>query len=92
MRKLLLPLVLTLLVLCGCANHYVVKLTNGTRITTASKPKLKGSDYHFKDAKGGDNVISRGRVAEIEPASMVAEDTQFKVSQSKPRHWWQFWR
>ena len=41
MNKSALPLLIGLITLTGCAHHYVMKLTNGAQITTASKPKLK---------------------------------------------------
>jgi hypothetical protein len=74
MRKLLLPLVLILFAVCGCAQSYVMKLTNGMQITTASKPKLKGATYYFKDATGKVNAIPQGRVLEVLPASMAQEE------------------
>jgi hypothetical protein len=95
MKKLFLPLLAGLLVLSGCANHYVIKLTNGTEITSASKPKLEGVVYHFKDAKGGDHVISRGRVLEIEPASSARAEKKPKsvptASAPHKRHWYFLW-
>ena len=95
MNKLLLPLLIGLLTFCGCAHQYVIKLSNGHTITTASKPKLKGSSYHFKDAKGRETVIPAGRVLEVEPASMAEEESkanQFVApTRTKPRHWyWPF--
>ncbi|HWX22649.1 MAG TPA: YgdI/YgdR family lipoprotein [Candidatus Binatia bacterium] len=92
MRKMVLPLVLSLLVLCGCAHQYVMKLNNGSTITTASKPRLKHGTYVFKDALGHDNFVPRGRVVEIEPASMATQEKQFQVSNPTPKkHWyWPF--
>ena len=79
--------------LCGCAHTYVMKLSNGTQIETASKPKLKGATYYFKDATGKVNTIPQGRVTEVEPAKMAAEENNYKVHYPKPKtHWWQFWR
>ena len=70
--------------LCGCASSYVVRLNNGLRITTASKPKLQHGYYVFKDAKGNVQQIPQGRVMEIAPASMAEEaDTQFKPPSKK---------
>ena len=73
------------MVLCGCSSSYVIKLNNGLRITTASKPKLQHGFYVFKDAKGNVQQIPQGRVTEIAPASMAAEesDTRFKNAQKK---------
>jgi hypothetical protein len=51
------------------------------QITTASKPKLKGATYYFKDASGRVNKIPQSRVIEIMPASMAKEEkTLFKPS------------
>jgi hypothetical protein len=84
-------LVLVVCSLCGCAHQYVVKMTNGMQVTSASKPKLKGSYYYYKGPHGEEQVISQSRVTEIEPASMAAEEHKFKVSQPKKKHWyWPF--
>ncbi len=95
MNRLVFPLLLAGFVLSGCANQYVIKLNNGTEITSANKPKLQGAAYHFKDAKGGDHVVSSGRVLEIEPASMARAE---KKPKSVPtghmphkRHWYFLW-
>ncbi len=58
----------------GCSTHYVMTLNNGMRVTTATKPKLQGGVYVFKDANGQDAYVPAGRVREIAPASMVSED------------------
>jgi hypothetical protein len=70
---------LVLLLSCsGCAHQYVMKLTNGMKISTPSKPKLRGSTYYFKDAKGQEQ-------------SMAAEDNKFQVTPPKKKHWyWPF--
>jgi hypothetical protein len=69
-----LPLLALLVVLCGCSRVYVMKLSSGQTITTAGKPKLKGSRYFFKDAGGKPNWVPQSRVLEIEPASMAKEE------------------
>src|SRR2546421_8933964 len=79
------------LILCGCAHSYVMKLTNGVQITTPRKPRLEGSSYHYKDAMGRDNVISQSRVLEIEPASMAADQSKFTPPSPRKKHWWHFW-
>jgi hypothetical protein len=95
-NKLALPLLVGLLVLSGCASHYVIKLSNGSEITTASKPRLEGEAWHFKDAKGQEHVVARGRVREIAPASMAAEEKK-KVKAPKSsaaphkRKWYFLW-
>ena|SRR5215468_6839805 len=73
-----------LAVLTGCARQYVMKLGNGTRITTAGKPKLKNGYYTFKDAAGNEHRESQNRVLEIEPASM-AEEEKTRFTPPKPR-------
>ncbi len=91
MKRLVLPLMLCVLVLCGCAHHYVMKLSNGVQITTPTKPKLKGSNYHFKDANGRDTVIPQSRVMMIEPASMAREENKFEPVNPKKKKWyWPF--
>jgi hypothetical protein len=89
-------LLLLIFSLCGCAGQYVMKLTNGVTISTPSKPKLKGSNYYFKDARGEEQVIPQSRVMEIEPESMAKEEkekeeSKIKASQTKQKHWyWPF--
>lgn len=78
-------LLLICLALTGCARQYVMKLSNGTRITTASKPKLKHGYYTYKDAAGNEaRPIPQGRVLEIEPASMAAEEKN-RFAPPKPK-------
>jgi hypothetical protein len=83
------------LALSGCARHYVIRLNNGQQITTASKPKLKGAAYYFKDARGREHVLPEGRVHEIEPASMAKEELApmptRQTQPKKPRHWYLLW-
>jgi len=74
MKTFLLALLLFSVLLTGCARNYVITMNNGTRITTNGKPKLQGSNYHFKDAKGQPAQVSAGRVREIAPASMAKEE------------------
>ena len=78
--RFVLPFLLAL-ILTGCAQNYVIRLRNGQQITTPSKPKLKGSAYYWKDAKGGQNSIPQSRVMEVLPASMAEEEkARFKPS------------
>jgi len=72
--KPILLLLLSVFMLCGCAHTYVITLDGGQRITTASKPKLKNGRYVYKDASGRDAYVPQGRVREIAPASMAAEE------------------
>ncbi len=57
----------------GCARHYDVLLSNGLRVTTSSKPKLKDGYYAFKDAKGQEIQVSAARVNLIEPHQNTPE-------------------
>ena len=89
-------LLLSLLVLSGCANQYVLTLNNGTKLAAASKPKLKQGKYYYKDAQGREIFVPEGRVRQIEPASFAAEEqkqNQFKPTggEIKKNHWyWPF--
>jgi hypothetical protein len=74
MNRLVLVFLMSLLALCGCTRHYVMRLNNDMQITTASKPKLKEGFYYFKDAKGEQVRIPQGRVRQIAPASMAEEE------------------
>ena len=66
----ILTLLLTML-LAGCAQHYVITLTNGNRITTNGKPQRSGESYYFTDFKGQAGSVPVGRVREVAPASMA---------------------
>ena len=92
MKRLFLVLALIALGVCGCKTPYVMKLSSGVQITTANKPKLNGSEYHYKDAKGEQHRIPQGRVLEIYPASMAPEQAKFQPANPHPKHWWQFWK
>jgi len=87
-------LMISLIALSGCAQQYVVTLTNGTKVTTASKPKLQGGYYHFKNAVGGDAAVPEGRVREIAAGSIAREEerqNRFKPARPKRKHWyWPF--
>jgi hypothetical protein len=94
LKKPALPLLVGLMALTGCAHHYVMKLTDGVQITTASKPKLKDGAYYFKDAKGEEHVVGEARVLEIAPASMVERESKPKPMKSdfkKKRKWYFLW-
>jgi hypothetical protein len=79
--KTIVPLLLGLLLLCGCARRYVITVTNGTQMTTLGKPRLENGAYYFKDIQGVDSHIPATRVREIAPASMVGEkSSQFNPS------------
>ncbi len=94
MKSLSWLLLAGLIALTGCAHHYVMKLTNGAQITTATKPKLKESTYYFKDAKGVEQVIPAARVREVAPASIADQENKPKPMQSNPqkkRKWYLLW-
>lgn len=85
--------VIGLILLCGCAQHYIIKLSNGSHIDSAGKPKLVGGSFHYKDALGRDHLIPESRVLEMEPASMATEEqkTFTPPKPHKPRHWYLLW-
>ena len=85
MKRAFFSLALGLMVGSGCANSYVIKLNNGLRLTSATKPKLKNGHYVYTDASGKTASVPAGRVREIEPASMANEEEKklFKPATSK---------
>ena len=94
MNKAALPLLIGLIALTGCAHHYVIKLSSGAQITTASKPKLKEGIYYFKDTKGEEHALASARVREIAPASVAQQEDKPKPMKSespKKRKWYLLW-
>ncbi len=93
MNRLALSLMVGCLTLCGCARHYVLKLSNGSEFNTRSKPRLVDGSYHFKDAQGRDSSIPASRVVEVAPASMAHEDERTFTPPKPPkkRHWYFLW-
>jgi len=94
MNKSALALCFGLIALTGCAHHYVMKLTNGMEITTATKPKLKEGIYYFKDAKGEEHFVSVSRVRELAPASTAQREDKappLKADPPKKRKWYLLW-
>ena len=94
MNKAALPLLIGLIALTGCAHHYVIKLSSGAQITTASKPKLKEGIYYFKDTKGEEHALAGARVREIAPASVAQQEDKPKPMKSespKKRKWYLLW-
>ena len=91
MKRLGFALGLGLLVCCGCAHEYTMKLSNGATITTPSKPKLKGGNYYYKNARGEVSKIPQSHVQVIEPTSMAKEENKFTPAKPETHHWWKFW-
>jgi hypothetical protein len=79
MRTLILAGLACLTLLTGCAQHYVILLQNGNRITTHGKPQLQGSNYVYTDSAGQPGTVSRMRVREIAPASMAGPSSSSGV-------------
>ncbi len=85
---------IALIALTGCATPYVLKLTNGSEITTPARPRLKDGVYYFKDANGQEHSVLAARVREVAPASMAkAEDKSqpVKMKSDKKRKWYLLW-
>jgi hypothetical protein len=81
-----------LMALCGCAQSYTMKLSNGVQVVTPHKPKLVNGAYHYTDTKGLERSVPAGRVREIEPSSMaIEEDQPFKPTLHKKHHWYFLW-
>jgi hypothetical protein len=75
MKRLFGSLCLGAFLWSGCAgNTYVIKLNNGLRLTSTSRPKLEHGNYVYTDASGKTASVPAGRVREIEPASMAKEE------------------
>jgi hypothetical protein len=95
MKKSVPSLLVGLIVLTGCAQHYVLRLNNGTKIVTASKPKLKDGVYEFKDAQGEEHLVPVGRVREVAPASIAHREDKPKPMKVEPpptkKHWYLLW-
>ncbi len=94
MQKAAVPLLIGLIALTGCANHYVMRLNNGSEITTATKPRLKDGTYHFKDAKGEEQLVPAFAVREVAPASMAERENKaqpMKMKSEKKRKWYLLW-
>jgi|WetSurMetagenome_2_1015567.scaffolds.fasta_scaffold742158_1 hypothetical protein len=55
--------------LTGCASRYQITLSNGTMITTGSKPKYDAEHgvYRFKDLQGNPTYLPAFRIKEIAP-------------------------
>jgi hypothetical protein len=94
MKKASLPLIIGLIALSGCTSHYVIRLNGNSEITTATKPKLKDGEYHFKDAKGEEQAVPEFRVREIAPAPMAAREDKPRPLQQdghRKHKWYLLW-
>jgi hypothetical protein len=93
MKNLVLALLLSSIGLCGCARHYVLRLTNGYRVDSFGKPRRVESHYYYKDVRGDEHFVPAGRVLEIGPASMMKEERNSTKpgKSSKHRHWYLLW-
>jgi uncharacterized protein DUF903 len=67
----LLPWLLSAGLLTGCAQHYDITLTNGSRVTYVTKPILDKETgvFTYKDVAGHEHKVNAGRVVEIGPHS-----------------------
>ena len=82
MKKLLLPLCLLALLFVGCAQHYTLITSNGTKVSAYGKPRLKDGAYFYKDSQGRERSLPASRVKEIAPSS-EASTADFTPGSSK---------
>jgi len=85
------PVLLVVVLLSGCANHYVMKLNNGAEITTSTKPTLSNGAWHFKDSSGQEQYVPAGRVHEIAPSSMMDKPPKSRSKPEQKKHWYYLW-
>jgi hypothetical protein len=93
-RKFAFALLVSLVSLCGCAHQYLMKLSNGDRLVSVTKPKLQATNYYFRDASGQEHVIPQSRVAKIETGWVVKEKEKPLASPARPKrhkHWYLLW-
>ena len=80
MKTTVILLLFLVLVLSGCTRHYVLTMNNGTQLVAASKPRLQGGTYYFKDATGNEQTVPQGRVRQVSPGtSAKVEANPFKA-------------
>jgi hypothetical protein len=91
--KLALTLLVCLTVLCGCAHHYLMTLSNGDQTISLTKPKLQGTNYHFTAGDTVEYVIPRSRVVKIKTISAIVEEDKpsSPAKPKKPKHWYFLW-
>lgn len=92
-NALVLTLVLSSVLLSGCARHYVMKLNSGAEVDAFGKPKLRDGAYYYTDARGTNSVLPASRVIKIQPASMASEERKALEPPKPPkkRHWYYLW-
>ena len=54
-----------LLLAAGCARHYTITLSNGSTVTSSSRPRLVGGFYVYTDDAGQEQRVNELRVREI---------------------------
>jgi hypothetical protein len=94
MKTPAIALLIGVIALTGCAHSYVLRLTNGSEITTASKPHFRDGAYWFKDAKGEEQWVMAASVSEIAPASVAkakSKSQATKIKSDKKRKWYLLW-
>jgi hypothetical protein len=69
--KKVIPLLVTALLLAGCAQHYDMMLTDGVRVTNVTRPVFNAEtgQFTYKDVAGNVRRVSQARVLEIKPHS-----------------------
>ena len=70
-------MLVTALLLAGCAHRYDMTLTNGIRVTNVTKPILntESGQFTYKDVAGNEHHVSESRVLEIKPHSSRSDAT-----------------
>jgi hypothetical protein len=88
-------LLASLVLASGCAHRYLMKLSDGNQIISISKPKLQGTNYHFRDQDGEECAIPKSRVTKIETGAVPAEEKHTSppapAGPKKAKHWYFLW-
>ncbi len=103
-RKWPLAFLASLVLFAGCAHEYVIRLANGDRVSSRTKPKLGGTYYSFRDQRGEEQVVARKHVVKIsrgyakkqKPEPLSPEDSKQPVelkipAKPKPPHRHKHW-